>query len=169
MKVVIGSLNETKVHAVKEVFQEAEVIAETVPSGVSKQPIGDEETKTGAVNRARNASKLHRNSIGIGLEGGVMLLENDLFLCNWGALVTSDGKTYTASGARIKLPEKFKGDIDKGYELSQIMNEYTNQTNIRYRQGAIGIFTNGRMFRKDMFSHVIVLLRGQMEYWSKKL
>lgn len=167
MRIVIGSLNETKINAVKEVFPEADIVPASVPSEVSNQPVGDEETEQGAINRAQNARDLYSNSIGIGLEGGVMLHRGALFLCNWGALVTPDRKSYTASGARIKLPSEFKKKIEQGLELSEIMDEYTSKKNIRHHEGAIGIFTNGRMFRMDMFSHVVTLLRGQMEYWSK--
>ena len=167
MKIVIGSLNETKINAVKKVFPEVEVIAASIPSKVSAQPIGDEETEQGAINRAQNAGDLYSNSIGIGLEGGVMVHRGELLLCNWGALVTADGKTYTASGARIKLPIAFKQKIEQGLELSEIMDNYTKKKNIRHHEGAIGIFTNGRMLRMDMFSHVVTLLRGQMEYWNK--
>lgn len=167
MKIVIGSLNETKVKAVKDVFSEAEVIAESVPSDVSAQPIGDEETELGAINRARKAKELHPNSIGIGLEGGVMYLHNDLYLCNWGALVSEERQVFTASGAKIKLPAEFINKIELGFELSEIMDDYTTKKNIRHHEGAIGIFTNGKILRKDMFAHVVSLLRGQMEYWEK--
>ncbi len=168
MKIVIGSLNETKVKAVKDMFSDADVIAESVPSDVSAQPIGDEETELGAINRAKNAKEIHSNSIGIGLEGGVMLVHNDLFLCNWGALVTETGNIYTASGARIKLPAEFKTKINQGFELSEIMDDYTRKKNTRHHEGAIGIFTNNQILRMDMFAHVVALLRGQMEYWKLK-
>src|SRR5699024_12086926 len=102
MKIVIGSLNRTKVEAVKSVFLRYKVIEKDVPSNVSAQPIGDEETLAGAINRAQAARALEQQTIGIGLEGGVTYLQDELYLCNWGALVDTDGKVYTASGARIK-------------------------------------------------------------------
>jgi len=166
MNIVIGSRNKTKIQAVKEIFPKMTVIPKSVPSGVSAQPIDDKETMEGAINRARRAKECHPGSIGIGLEGGVTYLKNGLFLCNWGALITSTGKLYTASGARIRLPDEFKEKIDNGFELSTIMGAYARKKNIRHREGAIGIFTNGKMVRAEMFAHVVTLLRGQMEYWS---
>src|SRR5690625_1056794 len=165
MNIVIGSLNETKINAVKKVFPEANLSASSVPSGVSLQPVGDEETYEGAVNRAKHAQERYPNHIGIGLEGGVMKLKHDLYVCNWGALATTEGDIYVASGARIKLPRQFAAKIDEGLELSEIMDDYTRKKNIRHHEGAIGIFTNGKMLRKDMFAHVVILLRGQLEYW----
>jgi len=169
MELVVGSLNETKINAVKAVFTNAHITPLSVPSDVSAQPVGDMETKEGAINRAQYASQKTANSFGIGLEGGVMLLQHDLYLCNWGALVTPCGNTITASGARIKLPESFKAKIDQGYELSEIMDAYTKRHNIRHHEGTIGIFTNNLMLRKEMFSHIVLLLKGQMEYWEQQL
>src|SRR5690625_1794522 len=167
MKIVIGSFNETKVGAVKAIFPNEEVIPASVPSGVSVQPVGDEETKEGAVHRAQLAQQLYPASIGIGLEGGVMYLNQELYLCNWGALALNNGTVFAASGARIKLPDSFKSKIEKGYELSDVMNEYTSKQTIRHHEGAIGIFTNGLMLRKEMFKHAVTLLKGQLEYWNK--
>lgn len=166
MKVIVGSKNKTKVEAVKSIFTDVSIIAKEVPSNVSAQPIGDEETLQGAMNRAKAARKLEKNCIGIGLEGGVMYLNDDLYLCNWGALADQYGEIFTASGARIKLPKSFHEKIDSGMELSEIMNEYTKRHDIRHKEGAIGIFTNHLVLRSEMFSHVVKLLKGQMEYWQ---
>lgn len=168
MKIVIGSLNKTKVNAVKTVFEKEEILTVEVPSGVSAQPVGDEETLQGATNRARGARKTSQNSIGIGLEGGVMFLHEELYLCNWGAIVTPDGKLFTAGGARIQLPRSFIEPIEDGIELSDVMNDYAQKSDIRHHEGAIGIFTNGQILRDEMFAHVVTLLKGQMDFWSKE-
>lgn len=168
MKIVVGSTNRTKIEAVKDIFPEAEIDAISVASGVSSQPMSDLETKRGAMNRAKNAQKVIEASVGIGLEGGVMFLQEELFLCNWGALITPTGKLFTASGARIKLPNEFIPLLQSGNELSDVMESYTKKENIRVQEGAIGIFTNNLLMRKEMFAQVVQLLRGQMEYWDEK-
>lgn len=48
------------------------------------------------------------------------------------------------------------------------MDDYTQKENIRKHEGAVGVFTNGRVDRADMFSHVMRLLLGQYEYKYKK-
>ena len=106
MKVVVGSKNKTKVGAVEKVWKDAEITSLSVPSGVSAQPFSDEETMQGAINRAKRALE-GEAPIGIGLEGGVMKTEHGLFMCNWGALATMDGKVFVAGGARITLPDDF--------------------------------------------------------------
>jgi inosine/xanthosine triphosphatase len=165
MHIIVGSLNKTKVSAVAGIFPDDIVVAEDVPSGVSAQPIGDVETRQGAIHRANRAYALGNNAgIGIGLEGGVMEIAGELFLNNWGALVYEQGKLYTAAGARIALPVDFKSKIQDGLELSVMMDEFTMKQNIRNEEGAIGIFTNNRIDRTAMFSHIVALLKGQMEY-----
>ncbi len=61
------------------------VIPVSASSGVAEQPFSDEETVLGAVNRARNALRLVKADIGIGLEGGVVETGHGLFFCAIGA------------------------------------------------------------------------------------
>lgn len=164
MKVTIGSKNPTKIQAVEAVFNEYTVNAINASSHVSSQPFSDEETMEGAKNRALECFYFNPDGIGIGLEGGVMYVGNQLFLCNWGALVSRDKRIYTASGARILLPKEIESKLKKGIELGDMMDEYTHKHEVRNKEGAIGIFTNLLVSRKDMFQHVMMLLRGQWEY-----
>ncbi|MFC4321122.1 DUF84 family protein [Litchfieldia salsa] len=167
MRIAIGTTNPTKVSAVKEGFEGLEVSFHpcSVSSGVSAQPMSDQETIQGAINRARE-SRLQKNAdIGIGLEGGVIETDYGLFLCNWGALVYHmEDSPILAGGARILLPEDFKEDLRKGRELGEIMDEFTKKNNVRTKEGAIGIFTNGYIDRTEMFTHVTRLLVGQYSY-----
>lgn len=161
---MISSFNQAKVRAVTSVFKAANIRSVAVASDVPPQPIGDEETLTGAINRAENAREQYRQAIAIGLEGGVMYLQNQLYLNNWGALITPDGIRYTAAGARIRLPDSFIEEINAGTELSDLMQAYTKKANIRHHEGAIGIFTNLQLSRAEMFAQVVTLLKGQMEF-----
>jgi inosine/xanthosine triphosphatase len=167
MKIAIGTKNPTKVNAVKKVFGDTFTYVEVaVQSGVSPQPFSDEETIQGAVNRARAAVKETGADIGIGLEGGVQETPHGLFLCNWGSLVTSkDLEPILGGGARIRLPEAVAGMLrhDKK-ELAEAMEFYTNQKNIRKKEGAIGIFTNGNLDRTAMFYQVVLMLKGQLDF-----
>ncbi|PEJ57526.1 inosine/xanthosine triphosphatase [Bacillus sp. AFS002410] len=166
MKITIGSLNPTKVGAVQNVFKDFSVSGINVPSNVSNQPLTDLETMNGAVNRAHNARLAGGSEIGIGLEGGVIIENGKLFLCNWGALVY-ENDVVLASGAKILLPSEFISDLQNGTELAVLMERYTNEKDIRSKEGAVGIFTNGRITRTQIFEHICELLLGQYEF--KKL
>ncbi|WP_112181673.1 DUF84 family protein [Paraliobacillus zengyii] len=167
MTIVIASKNPTKVNAVKEVFINQLVHAKDIPSHVSNQPLSDQETLTGALIRARQAVKVDEAIIGIGLEGGVMEIENNMYLCNWGALVDRNGAEFIASGARIPLPEEIISTLKEGKELGDVMDFYAQKKNVRKKQGAIGILTNDLVSRKDMFIHVLELLNGQYSLYLK--
>lgn len=52
-------------------------------------------------------------------------------------------------------------------ELGDIMDDYSMRKEVRNKEGAIGIFTNDLISRKEMFSHIMKLLRGQWEYWEE--
>lgn len=166
LNIVIGSKNPTKILAVTDVFLNADVTSLDAESGVSPQPFSDEETKQGAINRAKRCAESKSDTFGIGLEGGVMYVDDQLYLCNWGALVTPDGRIITGSGARILLPVEIEAGLKEGKELGDLMDGYARRKEVRKKEGAIGIFTNDLVSRKEMFSHVVKLLRGQWEYWS---
>ncbi|MBH8599572.1 MULTISPECIES: DUF84 family protein [unclassified Thermoactinomyces] len=170
MRVAVGSKNSTKVGAVEQAFQNlnAVILSVSVPSGVSNQPLSDEETLQGAINRAENARKEMDADIGVGLEGGVAETAHGLFLCNWGALTDRNGIRVMAGGARIKLPDEFLIPLKEGKELSIIMEQYTKQKNIGTTLGAVGVFTNGYVERQEMFLHVSKLLIGQYLFQTGK-
>ncbi|WNS74641.1 DUF84 family protein [Bacillus sp. DTU_2020_1000418_1_SI_GHA_SEK_038] len=167
MKIVIGSNNPVKVSAVQSVFQHDQVISVNVPSGVSDQPFSDEETIRGAINRAYSALEAGNGDIGIGLEGGVQETEYGLFLCNWGALAEKDKSPIIAGGARIPLPKAIADRLLEGEELGPVMESFTEKEDVRKKEGAVGIFTNGKISRTEMFRHVVKLLAGQYEYRKK--
>lgn len=158
-------MNNTKIEAVKEVFPSDRIMSYSAESSVSAQPFSDEETRNGAINRAKDSVAMNPDAMGIGLEGGVMDIEGQLFLCNWGAMIDLKKTVHTASGARILLPKEISTPLRDGIELGDIMDSYAKKQGVRQNEGAIGIFTKNLVSRKNMFLHVVTLLRGQWEYW----
>ncbi|WP_208585835.1 DUF84 family protein [Gracilibacillus suaedae] len=164
MNIVVGSHNKAKVAAVQRIFTTATIRRADVASEVNAQPKSDKETMQGAINRAKASKQIEEDCYGIGLEGGIMQIDNQWFLCNWGALVTPSDHLYIASGARIPLPDEIAQPLFNGRELGDIMKGWTNIPDIRHHQGAIGIFTDSHVSREDMFTHVVKLLAGQAQY-----
>ncbi len=170
MKIIIGSKNPAKINAVKNSFslQVAEFISVDIPSGVNEQPFSDEETIKGAINRAVGALTQGNGDIGIGLEGGVQETSHGLLLCNWGALASNEMEPIIAGGARFLLPEEVAARLRAGEELGPVMDDYAKRQNVRKHEGAVGIFTNGRINRVEMFSHLMNLLVGQFTYQRER-
>ncbi|UAL51366.1 DUF84 family protein [Bacillus sp. OVS6] len=171
MKIAIGTLNPAKVNAVKASlpdFEQFTFKSAKVPSGVSDQPFSDDETIQGAINRAENAREMEQADLGIGLEGGIIETNQGFYLCNWGAIAGGDIRPIIAGGARILLPDEVGKKVKSGAELGIVMDQYANQYNVSQNEGAIGIFTNGMVNRKEMFTHISKLLFGQYFYMHKK-
>lgn len=168
MHIVVGTKNPAKIAAVSAVFENATVEGKQTDSHVSAQPFSDLETMQGAINRAIQCSDAKSGIIGIGLEGGVMQLDDKLYLCNWGALAVSDAEIYTAGGDRIVLPDEVAKQLKPGVELGDVMERFAHKNDVRKKEGAIGIFTNERVSRKDMFTHIVSLLYGQLEFHRKQ-
>jgi inosine/xanthosine triphosphatase len=166
MRIAIGSKNPAKITAVEAAFlnHDIEIIAVDASSGVSEQPMSDEETITGAINRAIGAAEKAGTPIGIGLEGGVHKTPHGLLLCNWGALAAKGMTPIIAGGARLLLPDEVAEKVLAGQELGPVMDDYAKKQNVRKNEGAVGIFTNGQVNRSEMFLHVMKLLAGQYEY-----
>ncbi|WP_050616088.1 DUF84 family protein [Bacillus testis] len=169
MIISIGSKNPAKIKAVLSMIDETrdELVAVDVSSGVADQPFSDEETIQGAINRAWASLEETRSEMGIGLEGGVTKTAYGLMLCNWGALVKEGEKPIIAGGARIPIPKEVEARLLQGEELGPIMADFTQRLNVSKREGAIGVFTNNKLTRSQMFEHIISMLFGQCDYQSK--
>ncbi|WP_107923361.1 DUF84 family protein [Lysinibacillus parviboronicapiens] len=165
MNIAIGTTNKAKTQAVeaivKQYFEKVVFTYVKADSGVSDQPITTEETRQGAINRAKNTLHATGAALSFGLEGGVTEMEGDMYICNWGALVLADGTIFTASGAQIILPKEIAREIRAGKELGPVMEAYTQRLDIRQGAGAVGIFTQNVVSRQSMFEHIVALLIGQ--------
>lgn len=165
MHICVASTNPAKTDAVALALEHmaipARLESRQAASGVSAQPFSIEETRRGAINRAQHA--LGGCDMAIGLEGGVYELEGKLYLCNWGALATADGKLFTAAGAQVPLPDAIEQQLRTGKELGPVMDNYAQETGIRHHKGAIGILTAGNLNRVEMFAQVAILLFGQWQ------
>ncbi len=172
MKIAVGTKNKAKVRAVeaiaKQYFPKVEIESINVASDVSIQPFSNEETRQGAINRARNTLMQTNADLSFGLEGGVDEIDGTMYCCNWGAVALKDGTVFSSSGAQFALPEVIAEQLRVGKELGPVMDIYTNTENIRQHQGAIGIFTNGLVDRQEMFEHIVKLLVGQLLFKFNK-
>src|SRR5690242_13032577 len=94
--IAIGSVNRIKVQAVKNALGDelCEVIPYAAQSHVREQPLSDEETLKGAINRAKDCLEKTDAQVAIGLEAGIVFLDEQVFLCHWGAIVDRKNNIY---------------------------------------------------------------------------
>lgn len=157
MRVAVGSGNPVKRDATKRALVgDAAVTSESVPSDVSEQPVGIEETRTGAENRAVAALESGDYDLGVGIEGGVATFEGseDLFLVMWAA-VTDGETTGRGAGPSLLLPPRIADRVRDGEELGPVMDDVLGTEDVAKKQGAAGAFTGGRMSRTDALESAV--------------
>lgn len=73
-KIIVATTNKDKLQAVKKVFKKKHVYGISgIPSRVPEQPIGNDQTRQGAINRAKNAQEAYSDdAIFIGIESGII-------------------------------------------------------------------------------------------------
>ena len=112
---IIASTNPVKIQAASDGFQrlfpgsELNVVAANVPSGVAHQPLSDDETLRGALNRSANAQAVHPNAdYWIGIEGGVQPIGGELAAFAW-IVVRSTSHIGKARSGTFFLPPAVAG------------------------------------------------------------
>ncbi len=159
MRVLVGSRNPVKVGATKEAFSiffhTVEVRGIAVSSGVASQPVG-EETFRGAENRAsrlriRNEEEDLNADFFVGIEGGIVELFSRWFV--FGVMCIMDRRGMKGYGCTplFESPPVITGELLKGRELGDVMDELTGTEHTKQKQGAVGYFTRGVMDRKRYY------------------
>ena len=162
IKVAIGTMNPAKIGGVKkaflEVWQDKKFTFEnfSVNSGVSAQPMDNEETIRGAINRAKEALKLMDGDYGVGLEGGVFNGKYGVFLNGWVAVIDKSGICGIGGGCSLQLPNFIAKRIIDGEELGPVMDEITGEFMLKHRDGSVGFFTGGVVKREDSFKRMTI-------------
>lgn len=160
-RAALGSTNPAKVAAVREALAKlapgCEVLPLDVPSGVGHQPFGDSETRAGALERARNALTRGGADIGFGLEGGVELDGERVWLLSWVAAVDPSGREGYASGLRMLLPPSLGRGLHDGAELGTLVDALFGVKDAKSASGAIGLLTAGAVSRTDAFADLVAM------------
>ena len=113
MKIVVTSHNPVKVAAVREAFltqfsgADIELTPLGVASGVSDQPMSDEETRAGARNRVNNAKReIPDADYWVGLEGGLDTFDGQLMAFAWMVIAGRKGRISETRSATLPLPPR---------------------------------------------------------------
>ncbi|KAK1637489.1 inosine triphosphate pyrophosphatase-like protein [Colletotrichum phormii] len=167
LSIIVASKNPVKVQAAKLGFESAlpeatyTVRGISVPSGVPDQPLSDEETLQGALNRARNARETEKNAdYWIGLEGGIdMPSDQNAPIMNfaWIVVISRDGRVGKARTGAYYLPEESAAYLRQGMELGHADDLIFGQTNSKQSKGSVGMLTDGVIDRTSYYHHAVIL------------
>lgn len=173
--IAVGSTNEAKVLAVKEVvmvstfFSQAQVIPLSTQSRVSDQPLTLQETILGAKNRARDAfEKCVGCHYSFGIESGLMEAPETAtgFLHVSVCSIHNGKRDFIGLSTGFELPPKIlelllvnKMDLTQACLQSGI----SQNAKIGSTDGLVGILTKGRVDRKEYSKQCVLSAILQLE------
>ncbi|MEM9887551.1 MAG: inosine/xanthosine triphosphatase [Bacteroidota bacterium] len=162
-KIIVASKNPTKIKAALAGFeamfpqQNFEVESHPTASGVSDQPIGNEETYLGAYNRVQ-AAKAERPDADfwVGIEGGNIPHENgDMEVMAW-MIVSSEDRMGKARTAGFFLPPRIIELVEQGYELGHADDIVFGMNDSKSSLGSGGLLTQGVIDRMNFYKPALI-------------
>ncbi len=162
-RIVVASTNPVKIQSALLGFQRmfpAETFTArgiSVPSGVSDQPMSDEETLQGAINRAHNARAADTEAdYWVGIEGGCEEKHGELLAYAWIVVESQAGSGKGRTGA-FCLPHEIAELVRQGVELGEADDRVFGRSNSKQMNGAIGILTGDVMDRTQYYESAVIL------------
>jgi inosine/xanthosine triphosphatase len=164
MKVVIASQSPVKEEAVKRgfamLFPDDTFAFECVKarSGISDQPMSDDETRTGALGRIAHARELSPEAdYYIGLEGGVEEKYGDLYNFGWVVVESKSGKHGYGRTMSFAVPPAIRHLIlNEGLELSHATDKLLSKSDTKTGTGTIGPLTKNALTYTDWYISAVV-------------
>lgn len=177
-KVTVSSTNPVKINATKSAFEKMfpeeqfEFEGVKVESGVSDQPMTDEETRKGAINRAQNATVAFPDAdYWVGLEGGIEVAYGEMRTFAWIAIVDTQGRLSTEKSVSHMLPPAIAKLVSEGKELGDADDQVFQRRNSKQTNGTIGYLTNDLVTRTSIYTDAVILalvpFRHQELYFTK--
>ncbi|KAK4647945.1 hypothetical protein QC763_105830 [Podospora pseudopauciseta] len=163
-KIVVASLNPVKTGAVLEGFTRMfpggayQVSGVSVPSDVPDQPLSDQETLQGALNRIKNARSLEPDAdFWVGVEGGVNPEGETFQSFAWIAVESKEGRTGKARTATYYVAQETANLIGGGMELGHADDLIFGKTNSKQHSGSVGILTDDVVTRTSYYIQAVIL------------
>lgn len=159
MLVAVGSTNPTKIEPVHSVFSHhfptVKITGVSVTSGVSDQPMSEDEMYRGALTRAREALKhVTEAEYGVGIEGGLDHHSYGWFEKSLVVIVNKNGEIGVGASGGLVLPKRVIDLILKdGKNLEEAVDELFGTKQIGEGIGMFGIFTNKVVTRSEGVRH----------------
>ena len=165
--IALASHNPVKIQATLNAFRRMfpgerfEVEGLTVSSGAPAQPMSDEETLQGAIQRAENAAAvLPEADYWVGIEGGVEDEDGEtaaaMVAFAW-VVVRSGDRVSKARTGTFFLPAPVADLVRQGKELGEADDIIFGRSNSKQENGAIGLLTGNVIDRTGLYEHAVVL------------
>jgi len=160
--VIVASHNPVKIQATANGFramlgEDFRVNPVPVSSGVSSQPLSDEETLRGALNRTERAAAIAPDAdYWVGIEGGLEARADELAAFAW-VVVRSRVTTGKGRTASFFLPDQVTALVREGKELGEADDIVFGRENSKQENGAVGILTADVIDRVKLYEQAVIL------------
>ena len=165
MKIILGSTTEKKIKIIKDCIADAEIIPVRVESGITDQPLDEETTIRGAINRAQNAIIAHHDvfDVSVGLEGGLSFINGLYNLVCVVSVVDNKGRIYVGVSKKLPLPRFVSVEIENGKQFGDVIREY--ESSISDKQLAkITKLVQELISRQESFTEAVLSAYMQFEF-----
>ncbi len=97
--------------------------------------------------------------------------QTQLWSTVWAAVVDQEGNVFTSNGARCQVPEPVASFIRNGQEMGPVVAKITGKTDVRKKQGMVGIITQGFVDRTEEYAAIAKFALGLWygRNWHQKL
>jgi len=163
-KIIIASKNPVKIDSTQVGFAKMfkdeifEIEGLSVESGVSDQPMSEEETLKGATNRVNNVSNLSPEAdYWVGIEGGSKVVGEGMETFAWVVIKSKNEMVSQGRTASFYLPKEIVALVREGMELGEADDIVFKRTNSKQANGAVGILTGDVLTRADYYETAVIL------------
>ncbi len=163
---VLGSTSVHKIDAVKEACAKigikVEIKGVSAKSEINEQPYGLEETYRGALNRAKNSQKENNKMFAMGIESGIIPIDDKFIDLAVVIVLTPDGKSFMGTSAGIEFPKYAIEEARlRGFETT------TAGSIVAEKLGGSetdphSTLTNGKISRKELLVDAIVSVLSEV-------
>jgi inosine/xanthosine triphosphatase len=164
IEIVLASQNPVKAQAALRAFQrmfpeeDFSLYKVAAPSGLPDQPMTDNETLTGAFNRAQGAALfVPKADYWVGIEGGVEETQDgELAAFAWVVVLSPEGMGRARSGMFI-LPKAVAELVREGKELGEADDLVFHRINSKQQSGSVGLLTGDVLTRLELYEQAVML------------
>ena len=165
MLVSIGSRNPAKVKGVvssfsrmRRFFPSVSFAEVDVTGAVRAQPMTLEETRQGAIERARLALRGREADFGVGVEAGLFACGDDHLDLQIAVIMDGGGRSSTGSSCGFMLPRRtVERMVEEHAELDRFAHELTGQARIREEHGVVYHLTGRTVSRVQMTEQCVTM------------
>lgn len=129
MKIILGSTSESKRKFVEEVLNnfkiDHNIVQIEVFSDITDQPLDEDTTVQGSINRAKNAMKKDNSAdLAIGLEGGLDEVAGKGYFLVCVASIYDKQDVYVGVSSKLQLPLEVSIGVKQGLQFGDLIRKY---------------------------------------------